>query len=68
MNDMFPNLDAEMARYKVTAKDIAETLGLSVERTRDRLTGRVALKTKEIELIRDKHFPEMTLDYLLKTE
>jgi hypothetical protein len=64
---MFPNLNAEMARYKVSPKDIAETLERTVERTRDKLTGRVSTSTQEAEAIRNKHFPGMSLDYLFET-
>ena len=63
---MYPNLNAEMARYDITAKDIAETLERSVERTRDKLTGRVKIDMIEAAAIRNKHFPGMTLDYLFE--
>ena len=62
---MYPNLNAEFARYEIPIKDVAETLSLSVEKTRDRLKGRVRLTTEDAKKIRDKHFPNMTLDYLL---
>lgn len=61
---MYPNLNAEMARHNITPKDIAEALNMTLETARNKLTGRTKLSTPEAEKIRDKHFPNMSMDYL----
>jgi hypothetical protein len=62
----FSNLDAEKARYRVTSAMIAKEIGRSPETVKKKFTGAIDWKISEMLAVRDKFFPEMTLDYLFK--
>lgn len=62
---IFPNLRAEMARYGIKQKDIAEKLYNGAEsRVSERLNGKYQMDIDECIALRDKFFPGMTIDYL----
>ena len=62
---MFPNLRAEMARYRITIKDVAESLGLSRKSVSDKMAGwHKGFTLDEAIKIRDRFFPESRLDEL----
>ena len=44
---MFPNLEAEMARYKITQNEIAKILGITPTTLSFKLNGKSSLSLKE---------------------
>lgn len=65
---MFPNLKAEMARNKITLDQIATELHLNVSTVSAKLNNYNRLKYCECAAIRNKFFPELSIDYLFSTE
>lgn len=61
---MFKNLRAEMARKGITNLLIAKELGINPATVSEKLTKPGRLKLDEAQAIRDKWFPELTIDYL----
>ena len=61
---MFPNLEAEMARNKVTQVKLAEILGITPTTLSFKMNGKSTLSLKECVEIKRKAFPDKTLDYL----
>lgn len=64
---MFPSLRAEMARYGVRTKDIAECLELNRKTAERKLAGSAYVTNVEMWKIRDEFFPGKTIDYLFST-
>lgn len=64
---MFSNLNAEMARKKLTIKSLAERTGINYESLKNKMSGTTEFKRSEMISIK-KEFPDFTLDYLFKTE
>ena len=65
---MFPNLEAEMARSKITQLQMAEMLGVTPTTLSFKLNGKSSLSLKECVLIKQLLFPDKTLDYLFATD
>lgn len=65
---MFPNLEAEMARSKITQLQMAEILGVTPTTLSFKLNGKSSLSLKECVLIKQLMFPDKTLDYLFATD
>jgi len=66
---MFPNLEAEMARYGVSNEDLMKTLDFKSEKTlNNKLTGRTEFTRIEMVLIKKNHFPNFSLEYLFEVE
>ncbi len=65
---MFPNLEAEMARSKITQAKLAEILNISPTTLSFKLNGKSTLSLKECVEIKKKVFPSKTLDYLFWTD
>lgn len=65
---MYPNLDAEMAREKVTTKAVAEALGLDERSVRNKISGKTKFFYIETVKIKDTFFPKADLEYLFKTD
>lgn len=65
---MFPNLEAEMARSKITQLQMAEMLGVTPTTLSFKLNGKSPLSLKECVLIKQLMFPDKTLDYLFATD
>ena len=65
---MFPNLEAEMARYKITQNEIAKILAWKPTTLSFKLNGKSSLSLKECVEIKNQAFPDKTLDYLFATE
>lgn len=61
---MYPNLEAEMAREKVTRKDIAELLSVRHATIIDKLNGKYRLYLNEAKEIQAVYFPHLTIEYL----
>lgn len=64
---MFNNLNAEMARRKMTIKALAEKTGINYESLKNKLSGTTEFKRSEMILIK-REFPEHSLDYLFAIE
>lgn len=64
---MFPNLEAEMARSKITQAKLAEMLGVTPTTLSFKLSGKSTLSLKECVKIKKNAFPDKTLDYLFQT-
>lgn len=65
---MFSNLNAEMAREKLTIKSLAEISGINYESLKLKLRGVTEFKLCEMIAIKRKVFPDKTLDYLFQTD
>lgn len=65
---MFPNLEAEMARSKITQLQMAEMLQVTPTTLSFKLNGQSSLSLKECVLIKQLMFPDKTLDYLFATD
>ena len=63
---MFPNLEAEMARSKITQAKLADILDVTPTTMSFKLSGRSSLSLRECVEIKRKAFPDKTLDYLLR--
>ena len=64
---MFNNLNAEMARKKVSIKALAEATGINYESLKNKMSGTTEFKRNEMIQIK-KEFPDCSLDYLYATE
>ena len=64
---MFFNLKAEMARRKMTIKDLAERTGIAYESMKNKMSGATEFKRSEMLAVKGV-FPECPLDYLFATE
>lgn len=64
---MFPNLNAEMGRAKLTIKSLSEITGINYESLKLKLRGVTEFKLCEMMLIKKKVFPDKSLDYLFQT-
>lgn len=58
---MFPNLEAEMARSKITQLQMAEMLQVTPTTLSFKLNGKSSLSLKECVLIKQLMFPDKTL-------
>lgn len=65
---MYPNLEAEIARLKVSDKDIAEAISKDLRTVRNKKEGITQITIAEGRMIRDTFFPDLTLDYLFEEE
>jgi hypothetical protein len=57
-------LKAEMARKDLKGIDIAKTLRISSKSAYNKINGITEFTLKETIIIRDTHFPDMTIDFL----
>lgn len=65
---VFPNLEAEMARNKITQLKMADVLGITPTTMSFKLNGKSSLSLMECVEIKRKVFPDKTLDYLFATD
>lgn len=61
---MFPNLNAELARNKLTLKALAEISGINYESLKNKANGTTEFKRNEMYSIKKKAFPNCSIDYL----
>lgn len=66
-NGRYMNIKVEMMRNKVTQKDIADFLGVNAANVSYKINGYRPLRVSELVAIRNKFFPDATLDYLAQT-
>lgn len=64
---MFLNLNAEMARKKITIKALSFKTGIPYESLKNKMSGATEFKRSEMVTIK-AIFPEYSLDYLFATE
>ena len=64
----YRNLDAEMARYGITNKMMAEAIGKSSESIDKKRSGRIDWKLSEILAVKKTFFPDLSLNYLFERE
>ena len=64
---MFCNLNAEMARKKMSIKALSERTGINYESLKNKLSGITEFKRSEMILIKNE-FPTCSLDYLFATD
>jgi transcriptional regulator with XRE-family HTH domain len=65
---MYLNLRAEMARKKITNRDIADLLQIDITTVSAKLNKKGRLKYQEAEKIRNNLFPSLSNDYLFAYE
>lgn len=65
---LFPNLDAEMARKKITRMALAEKLHKTPTTLSLKLNGKAPLTLTECVEIKNIVNPECTVDYLFATD
>ena len=65
---MYPNLEAEMARSKITQAKLAEIVGITPTTLSFKLNGKSTLSLKECVQIKKNAFPDKSLDYLFQTD
>lgn len=61
---MLVNLRAEMARYGISAADLASVTGKTERSIRDKISGKRDFTLPESAVIRDTFFPGLKLEYL----
>ena len=63
---MFRNLEAEMARGRISKKDLADAIGLAYNTVLTRFDESPPFSITEAFAIRKKFFPDMAIDYLFE--
>lgn len=61
---MYPNLEAEMARKKLTNIEISKACDMTEKSFSNKRTGKTDFTLKEIKIIKQTFFPSCTLEYL----
>ncbi len=65
---MFPNLNAELARFGISKRTLAKGLKMNYYTLKSRMNGKSDFKCIEMRLIKRTFFPNLTIDYLFATE
>ena len=65
---MYRNLEAELARRGITRAELAKVLGINIATMSEKLNYPRRLRLCEAQNIRDKLFPDLSIDYLFSTE
>ena len=65
---MFPNLNAEMAREKMSIKRLAEIANIQYDSLKNKMRGDTEFRRDEMYRIKKNAFPNFTVDYLFKAE
>ena len=60
------NLKSQMAIHEVKIEDIAKLLGIHRNSAANKVNGETAFSIEEAVKVRDKFFPEKTLEYLFE--
>ncbi len=63
---MFPNLNAELARKRLTIKDLSDITGIKYDSLKNKMSGVTEFKRNEMFLIKTKAFPNLKIDYLFE--
>lgn len=62
---MFPNLSAELARKKMSMKDLSENTDIGYESMKNKMKGKTEFTRAEMVRIK-KEFPGCSMDYLFE--
>jgi transcriptional regulator with XRE-family HTH domain len=65
---MFPNLDAEMARQKMTRTELAKRINKTPTTLSLKLNGKAPITLNECVEIKEAINPQLSIDYLFDTE
>lgn len=65
---MYRNLEAEMARNRLTRKDISNLLNVRYATVIEKLNGKYSFKLEEAFKIKQTFFPDLTVEYLFQLE
>lgn len=65
---MFRNLLAEMARIGLTQDHMATDMGIMQKTMCYKMSGKANFNINEMNFIKRKYFPNMTLDYLFENK
>ena len=65
---MFRNLSAELARKRMTIKDLSDVTGIPYETLKGKISGKTEFKLSEMLVIKRRVFPNLSTDYLFQTE
>ncbi|MBR1590394.1 MAG: hypothetical protein IJ657_04910 [Acidaminococcaceae bacterium] len=65
---MFPNLEAEIARNKLSNAACASVCGISEKSFSNKRTGKTEFVLPEMVALQRKLFPKCTLEYLFEQE
>ena len=65
---MFPNLEAEIARYDVTNARCAEVCHITEKSFSNKRTGKTEFVLSEMLALKNGLFPHCTLEYLFSSE
>lgn len=65
---MYPNLEGELRKKKITREKIAIDMDLSVSTVSRKLTEINRMKLREAYQIRDLYFPDKDIEYLFATD
>jgi antitoxin component HigA of HigAB toxin-antitoxin module len=65
---MYPNLKAEMARYGIKTKGVAEALGITSKSVTNKINGRTSFTIVEVGKIKKTFFPKISIDDLFSVE
>ena len=63
---MYGNLKAEMGRIGISIMDISRDLNFVYETLRNKFNGKTDWLNSEMLAIRDKYFPDKTIEYLFE--
>ena len=63
---MYGNLIIEMKKAKITQTDLAEIIGVSKNSVCKKIQGKFSFRADEMFVIKNKIFPECTLEYLFE--
>lgn len=65
---MYGNLYKELKQRKITQTEISKFLGLTNQAVCEKVNGGSDFKSTEMFAIKDKYFPDLTLEYLFAKE
>ncbi|MEG1727155.1 MAG: hypothetical protein RR321_04475 [Acidaminococcaceae bacterium] len=65
---MYPNLEAEIARNKLTNAECARVCGISEKSFSNKRTGKTEFVLSEMKSIKDSFFGDCSLEYLFATK
>jgi plasmid maintenance system antidote protein VapI len=61
---VYRNLEAEMTRYGLSVKDLAECINVNEKTMRSYLSGASKIAWEDARKIKHKHFPQFEIEYL----
>ncbi len=65
---MYKNLVAEMAKERITQKQIADTIGIHPNSVFNKLDGKTPFTIEQAFAIKKAFFPEQSLNYLFESQ